>query len=199
MSIKTLTKRWIQANLYEGGGSGKDGHWWFRDNVLFYQKGPYRRFVQRGKLAAMVLTLDREGNYYGKGRLDPCVTMSVPDLGVFSPFAGDYIDDKELHQRMSKIMTAQIRDYVNEDVNALSGGDSKAKHEACIKKLETFYKRWEDYSREFGLKWEPAAPLYMRSALALIDQKVEEWQDPINIERRTREHSRRLLKKALDL
>lgn len=206
-AYNALVSRFIDWNL-DGVGQeqGRYQDYSYKDFRFFNQHYPIARIVTVPNSGRKVrLVRAGSGNSWMGGKIvirgGAFETYYVPDIGIFSPYEGDWLKEEDMHRRQGYIMLQQVRSFAELHLSQTNGkklqeGYNQSSLQGALDKL---YVRFDKYSELFNLGWEPLPDMYRSELREQIERMVKAYNDPKSVLRRERSSARKLAKKTLGL
>jgi hypothetical protein len=175
--------------------------YWYRDTVFFNDGTPITRFVTAPRKTKILLVkhggLVTTSDYPVKFE-----SRIVPDIGAFSRYEDDMLPEEELHERIRYIMLQQVREFTALNVEPLTDkmlaeANPNYGHGSLQQRMSNLYAQHDSYARLFELKWSALPNMYREQLADTIRMKIDRWNDPAAVARRTRAQARKLAVKAL--
>jgi hypothetical protein len=202
MRVQDFYSQWLERCL-KGKPAERlvNGNHAVRGLIYYYNNHPQQRLIKRkegdyGLLMrhSLNMIVPKEwSKYFHK--------ISVSDVGVFSRFDGDWLNDANTHERIRWLMLLEMAELVDEHVARLTGDEANKQStlKTYEKSMARKYETYESYSRIFGLNWPAAPTSYRERMVAAIYEKKDRWNDPKSVQRRERMVAKRLAHKVLGL
>lgn len=212
--------KWVFEGKGKDSGNGGGEHF-YRDRVKYYGSWPRQRWVKSYRNGEVLLVRhvrpndpacddSRVGMKTIDGYAHGHTRIIVDDLGVFSKYPGDMVEDDKLHERQEFIMVSKVRHFVMEELPSITGdqfekpwhrwsqedGTTLDHYRAWLKKQQEVY---FDYSYAFGLYWNGIPQMYFDRFEEVVAAKLRKYNDPKAVAQRERTNARRLAKQALGL
>lgn len=202
--LTNIREAFFRWNLLgKGSETGSAGKCSYHGSVLYHTAVPSQRLVKSttGRHVLVARYLHPSIPEWARTQTDFVV---VPDIGVFSRFPGDWLEEpSEIHGRVKYILLLEAEDHIRQ-TSSINGklllqgngyrGTSKSER---ISKMSRVYDQWLRYDTAFKLGWGPMPSFYMTKLRDLIDGKVQKYTDPEAILRRERTAARKQAKQAL--
>jgi hypothetical protein len=201
-----LIQRFIEWNLAEAGQDhGRYQDWSYKEFRFFNQHYPIARIVTTAAGEKVRLVKAGSGNSWMGGKLtffgNAFHTYYVPDIGVFSPYEGDYLPEPDMHRRQGYIMLQQVRCFAEDKLDTMNGKKLQERNVASNLQgaLQRLYERFDKYSQLFNLGWDPLPIMYQSELAGEIDRMIRIYNNPKMVQKRERAAARKLAKKTLGL
>jgi hypothetical protein len=212
---EAIFMRWLKWNAR---GEGKDRssslggqRYRYIGPILYSHDWPVARLVKDPDGNVVCLTKSgakaknppKEAGWTVPPRL--VLTITVTDVGAFSKFEADVLDDDKLHERMKWLCHLEAQTLIDTALEmSTTTLAAKPKYRSSAGgvlldrelKLQQVYAA---YTKAFRLKW-PAWPPHYRSDLSTaIQKRREEYNDPAAVEKRERAAAKKAARKAFDI
>jgi len=201
MDIKELTEAFLQWNIYgEGKDRGKaNGNFWYRGRIMYFERSPQWRLVPGAVKdwallwKGMGLQLKGEDPWFKK-----FVVVKTPDLGVFSKYDQDWIDDGEaLNDRVRFIMLQRVREMALEGPIGMNAIMVNNKRSGMMTQLKAYYHEYDFYNSQVGAGWNALPEFYLERLNATFEDKVRAYNHPSAVTARERAKARKKAMEAL--
>ena len=215
MSETRIKNRWVEWNLL---GKGKDhsplyhSKYAYRGPVLYAHEWPVGRLVHATK--RNFVCLYKSMGYVDIGKLEkgwssswPVLTANlyVEDIGVFSKYPDDMIDEVALHERCREMFLKEAAYLVEQagdapdSVLVNSGRYYGRNGQQLIEQMKKLPTRYATYAEAFGLKWKDFPPIYLQTLRSLVERRTERYLSEAEVAKRERKVAREEAKRALGL
>lgn len=212
--IKT---RWVRWNLL---GIGKDRSpfehtkFAYRGPVLYAHEWPVGRIVHAPNRQRFVTLVRPSGwidTVYMNTKALPekgprlLENIHVEDLGVFSKYPDDMIDEAALHERTRQLFLAkaawiiEVAETVPETVLVTSGSYYRSSGVKLLRDMDAVAAKYLSYKLVFQLKWKEFPPNYQRTIRSIVENRTSKYESPAEVAKRERKAAREQAKKALGL
>ena len=209
MTTEVVHENYIRWNVHLKGHDEqkKKYGYWYRGAVFFNESVAITRFVRRGRNQLPILLVKHGGLVHEMNHHQHYTMFQVPDIAVFSRYEDDMLPDEEMHERIRYIVLQQVREFTELTVLPMTdkllaeNSDSNSKNSYGASSLQMqmsrLYTQYDAYSQIFKLGWPSLPNMYREQLAETMRIKIDRWNEPTAMAKRTRAKARKLAVKAL--